>query len=123
MENETTEVVNEVVTETAPETVEPVAEENAKRPRAGRTEFLTAWEETVAGLKGGTLTGSGVKIVADKLGLQLTTVQQRATKYRRAYGIPLSNMPRTGGPKFNANDAKAELEAIKAKLSETKTEG
>jgi hypothetical protein len=72
----------------------------------------------------GVLKGSGVAIVAKRLGLEVTTVQQRSTKFRTTYGVPLSNMPRGGGAKFNAEKANATLAAVRAKLSAPKeTEG
>lgn len=91
-----------------------------KRVRVSQTDFLTAWEETVDGLTKGTLQGSGVAIVAKRLGLEVTTVQQRSTKYRSQYGLPLSNMPRGGGAKFNATKAVDTLAAIKARLNAPK---
>ena len=130
METTETVVENTVVEPVTETTVEPstagetvTVTENVKRPRVGREDFMVAWEETVNGLKNGTLTGSGVKIVAERLGLQVPTVQQRATKFRRTYGVALSNMPRSGGAKFNVDKANEELAAIRAKLAEVKTEG
>ena len=92
------------------------------RVRVPREKFMEVWEEVVDGLTANELEGSGIKIVAQRLGLQENTVQQRATKYRTTHGLPLSNMPRGGGARFNVDKAKEELEAIKAKLAAKRAE-
>ena len=88
------------------------------RVRVPREKFMAVWEETVHGLKNGTLEGSAIQIVAQRLGLKPNTVQQRATKYRTTHGIPLSTMPRSGGARFDAEAARKELEAIRARLEQ-----
>lgn len=92
-----------------------------KRVRVPRAKFIETWETVVNEMKNGTLTGSGVQIVADRLGVQSNTVEQRATKFRRVYGVALSKMPRNGGAKFNVTAANAELEAIRAKFAQPET--
>lgn len=122
--NETNEAVTPVEGTTTPEATANVNEqEQAKettttRPRNDEVTFMTAWEETVAGLKNGTLTGSGVQIVADRLGIKKDSVSQRATNYRTERKIPLSKMPRGGGSRLD-NAAAAELLAqIQGRLAE-----
>lgn len=113
------ETVNETVeTQVAEAILEtPAVEAKEKRPHVPREKFLQIWEQTAADLKAGKISGSGITLVAEATGLKPNTVQQRATKYRATYGLPLSNMPRGGGPRFNVDSASAELEAIKAKIA------
>jgi len=121
MENGNVVVENEVVGsagETPNTAVESPVLEKPKRIRVSGEDFMVAWEETAAGLAKGTLTGSGVLLVATRLGLQPNTVEQRASKYRANYGVALSKMPRGSGAKFNAVTANERLAAIKAKLNE-----
>lgn len=94
-----------------------VVAEKPTRKRVSRADFITAWEETVKGLTNGTLKGAGAQIVADRLGLKVATVRQQSTKYRTEYKVPLSNMPRGGGSRFNSTEANALLNEIKAKLN------
>lgn len=105
-----------------PEAENTAGESETVRVRVPRAQFMEVWEEVVDGLNAGDLEGSGIKIVANRLGLQENTVQQRATKYRTTHGLPLSNMPRGGGARFNVDKAKEELEAIKAKLAAKRAE-
>lgn len=93
-----------------------------KRVRIPREEFMRVWEETVADLKAGTATGSGIKLVAKQLGLKENTVQQRATKYRTGHGIPLSKMPRGGGATFKVEEAKSELDKIRENIAKRQAE-
>ena len=85
------------------------------RKRVTRTDFMVAWEEVAAGLNNGSLTGTGVRLVADRLGLKEGSVSQRASKYRSKDKIPLSPMPRS----FDRDAARKELEEIKARLAGT----
>jgi hypothetical protein len=109
----------EVVVTGTNETGETVVQTEGKtvRIRVDGETFGKTWETVVAELKAGKISGSGVKIVAERLGLQPTTVQQRATKYRKTYGVQLSNMPRGGGAKFNATAMNEKLAAFKATLN------
>lgn len=110
-------------TEETTTSVEEVAKQ--KRVRTDTDTFIEAWEETVAGLLNGSLTGNGIDLVAARLGLKKTSVSQRATKFRQTYGVPLSKMPKGGGARFNAEAANAKLAEIQAKLTvdeETETD-
>ena len=87
----------------------------SKRKRVGAEVFMRTWEEVVQELTEGRASGSGIELVAARLGLQPTTVQQRATKYRTQYGIPLSRMPRSGR-RFDVDAARAAFDRIKSSL-------
>lgn len=112
-----------VTTETTLEQTEATTEQKAKRPHVPREKFMAVWEQVAADLKAGKTTGSGIQLVADATGLQPNTVQQRATKYRTAYGLALTRMPRSGGARFDSAAANAELEAIKAKIANSSENG
>lgn len=123
--SETTPVTSESTPESTAGQTEAVAAGNVNeqveatpRKRVGRDEFMEVWETVVDELKAGEISGSGIEIVAERTGLKPNTVQQRSTHYRREYGLPLSNMPRGGGARFNTSEASDSLAAIKAKLAE-----
>lgn len=96
---------------------ESTQETQETRTRTSMETFIQVWEETVAGLKNGTLTGSGVQLVADRLGIKKDSVSQRATKFRTEYGVALSNMPRGGGSRFDAQAANDLLKQIRERLA------
>jgi hypothetical protein len=82
-------------------------ETGAKRVRIEMEPFVTAWEGSTS-----------VKEVAEKLGLKITSVMARASKYRSEYKIPLKGMQRGGGAKIDITAAKELL----AKLRGVSTE-
>ena len=79
-----------------------------KRIRVEMEPFITAWEGS-----------KSVKEVADKLGIKLTSVMARASKYRsEPFNIPLKTMPRGGGAKLDVSAAKALLAKLRGKTVE-----
>lgn len=65
--------------------------------------FVVAWEAS-----------NSVKEVADKLGIKVTSVMARASKYRGApLNIPLKSMPRAGGAKLDVVAAKELLAKLR----------
>jgi len=110
----------------APATKTPAASTagSATRPTVKRDAFIACYAAVALGLKHKTLelaeneVGlSGTQIVAQRLELAETSVQQRATTYRTKRGIPLPNMPRTGGgAKFDTEAGNAALNAVLAQF-------
>jgi len=86
-----------------------------KRVRVSRVDFMRTWEETAAQLHSGQAEGRGINIVADRLGLKPSTVQQRVSKYRNTFGLDLTKMPRSS-VKFNKEEALHELAEIRKNL-------
>lgn len=71
-------------------------ETGEKRVRIDMVPFVTAWEGS-----------NSVKEVAEKLGLKVTSVMARASKYRsEPFNIPLKGMQRGGGAKLDVTAAK-----------------
>ena len=79
-----------------------------KRVRIEMEPFITAWEKS-----------ESVKEVADKLGIKVTSVMARASKYRGTpFNIPLKTMPRGGGAKLDISAAKALLAKLRGNTVE-----
>jgi len=75
----------------------------AKRIRVEMEAFVKAWEASTS-----------VKEVSDKLGIKVTSVMARASKYRSApLNIPLKGMQRGGGAKVNSEAAKNLLATLR----------
>jgi len=75
----------------------------AKRVKVEMASFITAWEAS-----------NSVKEVADKLGIKVTSVMARASKYRGTpLNIPLKSMPRAGGAKLDITAAKELLAKLR----------
>lgn len=104
------------MSEQTPSVPEDTAGEASGQVRVPREKFINAYVEVVSELKSGKTKGKGNEIVAARLGIAVDSVQQRATKYRREYGIALPKMPRSGGAKFATESAQAELQAALAKF-------
>jgi transposase len=76
-----------------------------KRVRIEMEPFITAWEQS-----------KNVKEVADRLGIKVTSVMARASKYRgEPFNIPLKTMPRGGGAKLDVAAAKELLAKLRGK--------
>lgn len=79
-----------------------------KRVRVEMESFVTAWEGS-----------NNVKEVAEKLGIKVTSVMARASKYRsEPFNIPLKNMQRGGGAKLDVVAAKELLAKLRGKTVE-----
>lgn len=77
----------------------------AKRVRIEMEPFIVAWEGS-----------DSVKEVADKLGIKLTSVMARASKYRgEPFNIPLKCMQRGGGAKLDVSAAKELIAKLRGK--------
>lgn len=77
------------------------------RVRVSRDDFIVAYENVANG------PDPSYQAVADTLGLQETSVKQRASKYRKL-GVDLTKMPRAGGAKFDVAAGQALLEKLRA---------
>lgn len=76
---------------------------NEKRVRIAMEDFITAWEQSAS-----------VREVADRLGIQATSVMARASKYRsEPFNIPLKNFQRGGGAKLDVSGAKELLAKLR----------
>ncbi len=81
---------------------------DSKRVRVEMTPFITAWEQS-----------ESIKEVADKLGIKVTSVMARASKYRgEPLNIPLKQMARSGGAKLDIDSAKALIAQLRGKTLE-----
>ena len=80
-----------------------------KRVKIAITPFIEAWEAS-----------NSVKEVSDKLGIKVTSVMARASKYRgEPFNLPLKSMPRGGGAKLNLSAAKELLAKLRGVTVET----
>ena len=74
-----------------------------KRLKIAMEPFIRAWEGS-----------QSAKEVADKLGIKLTSVLARASKYRSApLNIPLKTMARNGGVKLDVEAARALVASLR----------
>jgi hypothetical protein len=78
-----------------------MAENTVKRVKIAMEPFIRAWE-----------TSNSAKEVSEKLGIKLTSVLARATKYR-TNNIPLKKMPRKTGIKLDVEAAQALLAELR----------
>ena len=88
--------VEVVVESTTPEVATPeVVVETPRRTHVTAEQFVKCWVEVCREKEAGTIVGSGVDEVADRLGLKKLSVSQRATQLR-AKGVDLPLMPKKG---------------------------
>lgn len=79
------------------------------RVRVELESFITAWEAS-----------NSVKEVAGKLGIKVTSVMARASKYRGTpYNIPLKAMAKSGAPKLDVSAAKELLAKLRGTTIDT----
>lgn len=113
VENETveTKTVNETKTANEAQTVGT----KVTRNRVAMDDFIETWEEVALG------DNPSVARVANLLGLEETSVQQRAAKYRNKNGIPLTKI-RANGAKFDTEAAMNKLEEVRARIKAKQAE-
>lgn len=93
------------------EVVEPIEKPKVTRKRVAMERFIEVWEEVALG------ENPSVDKVAEILGLEKTSVNQRSIKYRNKNGIPLTKMPRASGAKFDVDAAMAKLAEVRARIN------
>jgi hypothetical protein len=83
--------------------------EKQKRVRIAMESFIKTWEDS-----------KSVPEVAEKLGLKVTSVMARASKYRgEPFNLPLKGMQRANGTKkFNIETAKNFLATLRGTTTE-----
>lgn len=86
---------------------EASTETKETRTRVDVETFITVWEDS-----------DSVGEVAERLNLKPNSVTQRATKYRKTYGVALKKMT-GGGAKFDAEAANALLARLRGETDES----